>query len=163
MFRAKPKAPDLSDEPPVNSPETKSSESTTSEPVSEPATSQSQDSDAETKSVDPVSEEKPSDKNSSSTQPRLKDNSATEFVRAGQFIPVSMRSKLVDEVKEENKEPEKNVPETVSTAEKAESKILEDTDGTLYLMFVANTGRDNHIVAQRMKTPGEIDPAAPGY
>ena len=42
-----------------------------------------------------------------------------------------------------------------------ESKILEDTDGTLYLMFVANTGRDNHIVAQRMKTPGEIDPAAP--
>ncbi|RLS60237.1 MAG: hypothetical protein DWH94_02945 [Planctomycetota bacterium] len=130
MFRAKPKAPDLSDEPPVNSPETKSSESTTSEPVSEPATSQSQDSDAETKSVDPVSEEKPSDKNSSSTQPRLKDNSATEFVRAGQFIPVSMRSKLVDEVKEENKEPEKNVPETVSTAEKADSKILEESPAT---------------------------------
>jgi hypothetical protein len=42
-----------------------------------------------------------------------------------------------------------------------ESKILQDTDGTIYLMYVANTGRDNHIIAQRMKTPGEIDATTP--
>jgi hypothetical protein len=42
-----------------------------------------------------------------------------------------------------------------------ESKIVPDTDGTLYLMFAANVGRDNHILAQRMKTPAEIDADAP--
>jgi len=42
-----------------------------------------------------------------------------------------------------------------------ESKVLQDADGTLYLMYVATVGRDNHIVAQRMKSPGQVDAAAP--
>jgi len=41
-----------------------------------------------------------------------------------------------------------------------DAKILRDMDGALSLMFVATVGRDNHIVAQRLKNPGEIDPAA---
>jgi hypothetical protein len=42
-----------------------------------------------------------------------------------------------------------------------ESKILVDTNKTIYLMYVANTGRDNFIVAQRMKAWSEIDKSFP--
>lgn len=42
-----------------------------------------------------------------------------------------------------------------------ESKILEDTDKSIYLMYVANTGRDNFIFAQKMKSWSEIDTSAP--
>jgi|GEM_PF-1962202 hypothetical protein len=42
-----------------------------------------------------------------------------------------------------------------------ESKILMDTNGTIYLMYVANTGRDNFIFAQKMKSWSEIDRAFP--
>jgi hypothetical protein len=41
-----------------------------------------------------------------------------------------------------------------------ETKVLEDSDGTLHLMYAVTTGRDNHIVAQRLKSPSEIDAAA---
>jgi len=42
-----------------------------------------------------------------------------------------------------------------------ESKILEDTDKSIYLMYVANTGRDNFIFAQKMKSWSEIDSSVP--
>ena len=41
-----------------------------------------------------------------------------------------------------------------------ESKVLQDTDGSRHLMYVARVGRDNHIVAQRMKSPTELDASA---
>lgn len=41
-----------------------------------------------------------------------------------------------------------------------ESKVLREVDGSRHLMFVARVGRDNHIVAQRMKSPTELDPSA---
>jgi hypothetical protein len=42
-----------------------------------------------------------------------------------------------------------------------ESKILQGKDGTIYMMYVANTGRDNYIVAQKMKSLGVIDATSP--
>ena len=42
-----------------------------------------------------------------------------------------------------------------------ESKILQDKDKTLYLMYVERTGRDNFIYAQKLKSWGRIDAAAP--
>lgn len=38
-----------------------------------------------------------------------------------------------------------------------ESKILVDENKTIYLMYVANTGKDNFIFAQKMKSWSEID------
>ena len=42
-----------------------------------------------------------------------------------------------------------------------ESKILQENDGSLHLMFVANTGRDNCIFAQKLKSWHEIDTSSP--
>ncbi len=42
-----------------------------------------------------------------------------------------------------------------------ESKILEDTDKSIHLMYVANTGRDNFIFAQKLKSWSEIDRSTP--
>jgi hypothetical protein len=42
-----------------------------------------------------------------------------------------------------------------------ESKILEDANKNLYLMYVASTGRDNFIFAQKMKSWSRIDSSAP--
>lgn len=42
-----------------------------------------------------------------------------------------------------------------------ESKILIDANNTIYLMYVANTGRDNFIFAQKMKSWSEIDRSSP--
>jgi hypothetical protein len=41
-----------------------------------------------------------------------------------------------------------------------ESKIVSDGDGPLYLVYVSSIGRDNAIVARRLISPVEIDPAA---
>jgi hypothetical protein len=41
-----------------------------------------------------------------------------------------------------------------------ESKVLREADGTRHLMYVARVGRDNHIVARRMRSPTELDPSA---
>lgn len=41
-----------------------------------------------------------------------------------------------------------------------ESKVLEDTDGSRYLMYVARTGRDNYMYARKLKAWGQLDPTA---
>jgi len=41
-----------------------------------------------------------------------------------------------------------------------ESKVLREADGSRHLMYVARVGRDNHILARRMKSPTELDPSA---
>lgn len=42
-----------------------------------------------------------------------------------------------------------------------DAKILEDRDGTNYLMYVGSLGGDNAIYAQRMKSWDKIDPSSP--
>ena len=44
-----------------------------------------------------------------------------------------------------------------------ETKVVSDGDGTLYLVFVAREGRNNVIVARRLRRPDAIDPRDPPH
>ncbi len=44
-----------------------------------------------------------------------------------------------------------------------DSKVVTDTDGSLYLIYVTRRGRDNHIMARRLAAPDRVDRDEPPH